>query len=72
MIARLIRWTEVNRLPVLLATLALVGAGLWGLRTTPVDALPWGSRSISRTRCSATASDAPKLTAVVVLPTPPF
>ena len=40
MIARLIRWSVVNRLLVLLATLALVGAGLWGLRTTPVDALP--------------------------------
>src|SRR5947209_1534644 len=33
---------------------------------------PWASRSISRTRCPISASAAPRLTAVVVLPTPPF
>src|SRR5438270_919580 len=32
----------------------------------------WASRSIRRTLCSASASAAPRLTAVVVLPTPPF
>src|SRR5262249_19044220 len=38
----------------------------------PVEALPWGSRSISRT-CSPTAASAvARLIAVVVLPTPPF
>src|SRR5947209_17423538 len=33
---------------------------------------PWASRSRSRTRCPSSASAAPRLTAVVVLPTPPF
>src|SRR6266702_2724830 len=32
----------------------------------------WGSRSTRRTRCSRSARAAPRLTAVVVLPTPPF
>ncbi|MCC6246872.1 MAG: efflux RND transporter permease subunit [Rubrivivax sp.] len=40
MIARLIRWSVANRFLVLLATLGLAAAGLWGVRTTPVDALP--------------------------------
>ena len=40
MIAGLIRWSVANRLLVLLATALLAAAGLWGLRTTPVDALP--------------------------------
>ncbi len=40
MIAKLIRWSVANRFLVLLATLLLTGAGLWALRTTPVDALP--------------------------------
>jgi Cu(I)/Ag(I) efflux system membrane protein CusA/SilA len=40
MIARLIRWSVGNRFLVLLATLFLTAAGLWGLRATPVDALP--------------------------------
>ncbi len=40
MIAKLIRWSVANRSLVLLATLLLTGAGLWALRTTPVDALP--------------------------------
>src|SRR3954463_5453708 len=38
----------------------------------PLVALPCGSRSTSRTRFSATASEAARFTAVVVLPTPPF
>ena len=40
MIAALIRWSVANRFLVVLATLFLVAAGLWGVRTTPVDALP--------------------------------
>ena len=40
MIANLIRWSVANRFLVLLATVFLTAAGLWGLRTTPVDALP--------------------------------
>jgi hypothetical protein len=35
-------------------------------------ALPCGSRSISSTRCFIAASEAARLTQVVVLPTPPF
>src|SRR5947209_5001953 len=38
----------------------------------PVVALPWGSRSTRRTRDPASARHAPRLTAVVVFPTPPF
>src|ERR1700733_3597865 len=38
----------------------------------PMVALPWGSRSMSSTRRRVAASDAARLTAVVVLPTPPF
>ncbi|MGA0571225.1 efflux RND transporter permease subunit [Variovorax sp. VNK109] len=40
MIARLIRWSVANRLLVLLATLMLTAWGVWGVRSTPVDALP--------------------------------
>jgi Cu(I)/Ag(I) efflux system membrane protein CusA/SilA len=40
MIAALIRWSVANRLMVLLATLFLTAAGIWGVRTTPIDALP--------------------------------
>ena len=40
MIARLIRWSIVNRFLVLLATLLMTGWGIWSLSTTPVDALP--------------------------------
>lgn len=40
MIAALIRWSVANRLLVVLATLFLTAAGLWSVRTTPVDALP--------------------------------
>ena len=34
--------------------------------------LAWGSQSMTRVRCSEAAREAPRLTAVVVLPTPPF
>ncbi|MDP1630212.1 MAG: efflux RND transporter permease subunit [Caulobacter sp.] len=40
MIAALIRWSVGNRLLVVLAALALIGTGIWAVRTTPVDALP--------------------------------
>src|SRR5215469_14056676 len=38
----------------------------------PTDSAPWGSKSTSRTRRPNSASAAPKLIVVVVLPTPPF
>jgi Cu(I)/Ag(I) efflux system membrane protein CusA/SilA len=40
MIAALIRWSVANRLLVVLAALAVIGAGVWAVRATPVDALP--------------------------------
>ncbi|WP_260292790.1 efflux RND transporter permease subunit [Sedimenticola hydrogenitrophicus] len=40
MIEALIRWSVSNRFFVLLATLILVGVGLYSLKNTPVDALP--------------------------------
>src|SRR5438093_5222242 len=39
---------------------------------TPVEALPWGSRSMTNTCWPASARQAPRFTAVVLLPTPPF
>src|SRR3982750_424861 len=38
----------------------------------PVEALPWGSESISSTFSPTAARAVPRLMAVVVLPTPPF
>lgn len=40
MIARLIRWSLDNRPLVLLATAALVVAGVWSIATLPLDAIP--------------------------------
>ncbi|MEP1740459.1 MAG: efflux RND transporter permease subunit [Kangiellaceae bacterium] len=40
MIESIIRWSVGNRLFVLLATLIVVGMGLFSLKNTPVDALP--------------------------------
>ena len=40
MIESIIRWSVGNRFLVLLATTILVGAGLYSLRNTPVDAIP--------------------------------
>ena len=40
MIAALIRWSAANRFFVLLGALAVVAAGVWAVRSTPVDALP--------------------------------
>jgi len=39
-IAALIRWSVANRFLVLLATLFLAAAGVWAVKTTPIDALP--------------------------------
>jgi Cu(I)/Ag(I) efflux system membrane protein CusA/SilA len=40
MINRVILWSLQNRFLVLLATAAVIGAGLWALLTTPLDAIP--------------------------------
>jgi len=40
MISKLIRWSVANRFLVLLATVMLAAWGAWGVRSTPVDALP--------------------------------
>jgi copper/silver efflux system protein len=40
MLNRIIGWSVQNRLLVLLTTALLVGAGIWAIRTTPVDAIP--------------------------------
>jgi Cu(I)/Ag(I) efflux system membrane protein CusA/SilA len=40
MIAKLIRWSIVNRFLVLLATLMVTGWGLWSSSRTPLDAIP--------------------------------
>ncbi len=40
MIASIIRWSVGNRFFVLLATIMLVGIGLYSVKNTPVDALP--------------------------------
>jgi Cu(I)/Ag(I) efflux system membrane protein CusA/SilA len=40
MIAKLIRWSIVNRFLVLLATVGLTGWGVWTLSRTPLDAIP--------------------------------
>ena len=40
MIARLIRWSIVNRFLVLLAALMLTFWGLWAMSRTPLDAIP--------------------------------
>src|SRR4051794_11045712 len=43
-----------------------------GLRPRPTDSEPWGSKSTSSTLRPYSASEAPRLMVVVVLPTPPF
>ena len=40
MIGRVIAWSLRNRVLVLLATVAVIGAGVWAMRTTPLDAIP--------------------------------
>lgn len=40
MIEALIRWSVHNRFFVLLATVIVVGTGIWSLKNTPVDAIP--------------------------------
>src|SRR4029077_16839982 len=39
---------------------------------SPVEALPWGSRSTTKVGSPTAARAVPRLIAVVVLPTPPF
>ena len=43
-----------------------------GLTPSPTDSEPCGSKSTSSTRRPSSASAAPRLMVVVVLPTPPF
>src|SRR3954449_5280493 len=46
---------------------------IWcGLSPSPTESEPWGSKSTSRTLRPYSASEAPRLIVVVVLPTPPF
>ncbi len=40
MIAQLIRWSSSHRFLIIAGTLVLAAWGLWGIATTPVDALP--------------------------------
>jgi Cu(I)/Ag(I) efflux system membrane protein CusA/SilA len=40
MIERIIDWCLENRFLVLITTALLIGAGLWAVRTTPLDAIP--------------------------------
>ena len=40
MIARMIAWSLRNTLIVLLFTAAAIGAGIWAVRTTPLEAIP--------------------------------
>ena len=40
MIARLIEWSARNRMFILLATIFIVGAGIWAVLSTPLDAIP--------------------------------
>lgn len=40
MIAHLIRWSVRNRFFVLIGVLALIGVGVWAVRSTAIDALP--------------------------------
>ena len=40
MIGRVIAWSLKNRFLVLLATVAVIGAGVWAMRSTPLDAIP--------------------------------
>ncbi len=40
MIAKIIAWSLKNRFLVLLATAAVIGGGVWAMRTTPLDAIP--------------------------------
>ncbi|MBI3676968.1 MAG: efflux RND transporter permease subunit [Proteobacteria bacterium] len=40
MIGRLIAWSARNRMVILLATVFIVGAGIWAVLATPLDAIP--------------------------------
>ena len=52
---------------------AVVSTGIyWFQKPIPVVAFPWGSESTNKTCKSLAASEAARLIAVVVFPTPPF
>ena len=40
MIGRIIAWSARNLMLVFFATAMIVGAGVWSLRTLPIDAIP--------------------------------
>jgi Cu(I)/Ag(I) efflux system membrane protein CusA/SilA len=40
MISRVIAWSLKNRFLIVLGTVAAIGAGIWAMRTTPLDAIP--------------------------------
>ncbi len=40
MISRIIAWSLKNRFLILLGTAAAIGAGVWAMRSTPLDAIP--------------------------------
>ena len=40
MIERLIAWSAKNAFSVVLLVIAIIGAGIWAIRSTPIDALP--------------------------------
>ena len=50
----------------------MLSTSAWCSMPNAVEALPWGSMSITRTFSPAAAKAAAMLTVVVVLPTPPF
>src|SRR3954451_17684165 len=50
----------------------MVSSISWGLSPSPTESDPWGSKSTSSTLRPYSASAAPRLIVVVVLPTPPF
>ena len=50
----------------------MLSTSAWCSMPRAVDALPWGSMSITRTLSPADARAAAMFTVVVVLPTPPF
>jgi cobalt-zinc-cadmium resistance protein CzcA len=69
MIDRLIGWAVRNRVVVLLGTLALVGAGIWGLNTLKVDAFPDLTNVQVQVLIEAPGLSAPEVERLVAFPT---